>query len=119
MKDEVRANIINELAALKLKMYSLVMVVDKENKKTKGVNENAVDSMRHKEYVICVFGQNKMMRHNMKIIQSKLHEIGTYNIYKISLSCFDDKHYILNDGINSFAYFYGGCIKSVVNILRA
>ena len=32
---------------------------------------------------------------------------------------FDDKHYILNDGINSFAYFYGGCIKSVVNILRA
>lgn len=46
-----------------------------------------------------------MMRHNMKIIQSKLHEIGTYNIYKISLSCFDDKHYILNDGINSFAYF--------------
>ena len=48
MKDEVRGNIINELAALKLKMYFLVMVVDKENKKTKGVNKNAVDSMMHK-----------------------------------------------------------------------
>ena len=26
----------------------------------------------------------------MKRIQSNLHRIGTYDIYKISLSCFDD-----------------------------
>ena len=31
--------------------------------------------------------------------QRKLHKVGTYEIYKISLSCFDDKRYILNDGI--------------------
>ena len=35
----------------------------------------------------------------MKRIQSKLHRIGTYNIFKIPLSCFDDKKYILDDGI--------------------
>ena len=46
-----------------------------------------------------------MMRHNIKRIQSKLHRIGTYNICKISLSCFDDKRYILDDGIISFAFF--------------
>ena len=39
----------------------------------------------------------------MKRIQSKLHKIGTC---KISLSCFDDKRYILDDGINSWAYFH-------------
>ena len=39
----------------------------------------------------------------MKIIQSKLHKIGTY---KISLSCFDDKRYVLNDGVNTLAYFH-------------
>ena len=33
----------------------------------------------------------KMMKHKMKRIQSKLHRIGTYDVWKIFLSCFDDK----------------------------
>ena len=41
----------------------------------------------------------------MKRIQSKLHKIRTYDICKISLSWFDDKRNILDDGINSLAYF--------------
>ena len=40
----------------------------------------------------------------MKRIQSELHRIGTYDINKISLSCFDDKRYVLDDGINTLAY---------------
>ena len=44
-----------------------------------------------------VLVNKKVVRHIMKRIQSKLHEIGTYNVYKISLSCFDDKRYVLND----------------------
>ena len=42
----------------------------------------------------------------MKRIQRKLHEIGTYDLNKISLSCFDDKIYVLNNGINTLAYFH-------------
>ena len=42
----------------------------------------------------------------MKRIQSKLHRIGTYDVCKISLSCFDDKRCMLGDGINSLAYFH-------------
>ena len=42
----------------------------------------------------------------MKRIQSKLHKIATYEVCKISLSCFDDKRYILDDDINSVAFFY-------------
>ena len=41
----------------------------------------------------------------MKRTQSKLHRIATYNVCKISLSCFDNKRYILDDGINSLTYF--------------
>ena len=33
----------------------------------------------------------------MNRIQKKYHKIGTYEINKISLSCFDDKIHILND----------------------
>ena len=41
----------------------------------------------------------------MKRIQSKLHKIGTY-VYKISLSCFDDKRYVSDNGVNTLAYFH-------------
>ena len=36
-------------------MYSLVMVDDKEMKKTKGINKNVVDNVRHKEYTDVFF----------------------------------------------------------------
>ena len=42
----------------------------------------------------------------MKRIQRKLRRIGTYDVYKMSLSCFDDKRYISGDGINSLTYFH-------------
>ena len=35
----------------------------------------------------------------MKIIQSKKHKLGTYGIDKISLSCFDNKRYVLKKNV--------------------
>ena len=34
------------------------------------------------------------------------HKMGTYEINKISLSFFDDKRFVLNDGIHMLAYFH-------------
>ena len=48
----------------------------------------------------------KSIRHKMKRIQSKKHKLGTYEIDKISLSCFDNKRYVLDDGIYALAYFH-------------
>ena len=42
----------------------------------------------------------------MNRIQSIKQRVGTYNVKKISLSCFDDKRNILNDGITTLAYFH-------------
>ena len=47
----------------------------------------------------------------MKRIQAKKHKIGTYEIDKISLSCFDDKRCVLDDGVNTLAYFHKDCKK--------
>ena len=49
----------------------------------------------------------------MKRILSEKHSIGTYDINKISLSCFDDKKYILDNGINTLAYGH----KDIVQLL--
>ena len=45
----------------------------------------------------------------MKRIQSKKHKLGTQEIDKIFLSCFDDKRYVLDDGIYMLVYFHKGC----------
>ena len=46
------------------------------------------------------------LRHKIKRIQSKLDRIRTYDVWKISWSCCNDKKYILDDGISSLAYFH-------------
>ena len=74
---------------------------DKEVNKAKGVNKK----LRHEEYLSVLFNK-KVVRHKMKRIQSVLHDVYTYDINKITLSCFDDKIYVLNDGINTLAYFH-------------
>ena len=51
----------------------------------------------------------------MKRIQSKKHKLGTYKINKISLSCFDDKRYVLDDGIYALSYFHKNSVTSCNN----
>ena len=101
MKDEFKGKIINELVGLKSRMYSMISVDDKEITKAIGINKK----IRHKEFIDVLFNK-KVMRHNMNRIQSKLHELGTCNVFKISLSCFDDKSYVLDHGVNTLAYFH-------------
>ena len=81
-------------------MYSLISVDNEEVTKAKEVNKK----IRHKEFADVLFNK-KTMRHNMKTIQSKLHKIGTYDVCRISWSCFDDKRYVLDDVVNTLAYF--------------
>ena len=50
----------------------------------------------------------------MKRIQSKKHKIGTYGINKISLSCFDDKRLVLDDGIHTLAHFHKDLKKQIL-----
>ena len=47
----------------------------------------------------------KVIRHKMKRIQSKKHKLAPYKINKLSLSCFDNKRFVLDDGIYTLSYF--------------
>ena len=59
-----------------------------------------------------VLFNEKIIKHNMKRIQSKKYKLGKYEIYKISLSCFDDKRYVLDDGTRTWAYFHKDSVTS-------
>ena len=54
----------------------------------------------------------------MKRIQSKKHKLGTYEIGKISLSCFDNKRNVLDDGIYTLAYFHKNSVTSCNEIKK-
>ena len=61
------------------------------------MNKNVGATTGHNEYKDVLLN-NKCIRHSINRIQSKDHRKGTYEISKISLSCFDDKIHIQNNG---------------------
>ena len=107
-KDEAAGNPITSFIGHKSKMYSYEVELPggeiKNNKKAKGVKKNVIKrDLEHEDYLSVL--QNKTIRkHKMKTIRSDHHVVSSYEINKISLSCFDDKRYILDDGITSYAY---------------
>ena len=101
MKDEFNGVEIDGFVGLKGKMYSLLAKNGLEVNKAEGVNLK----LRHNLYFDVLFNK-KVVRHKMKRILSEKHKVGTYNLNKISPSCFDDKRYVLKDGINTLAYFH-------------
>ena len=101
MKDEMVGRMVSEFVGLKSKMYSLITVDDEEETRAKGVNRK----LRYSDFFDALFDK-KIVRHIMKRIQAKHHRLGTYDVCKVSLSCFDDKRYVLGDGIDTLAYFH-------------
>ena len=91
-------------------MYSIKKIDGSESSTAKGVNI-ATEFNEFKE----VLFNKKITRHKMKRIQAKKHKIGTYDIDKISLSCFDDKRFVLDNGIFNLAYFHKDCNKKNCN----
>ena len=103
-KDESNGVPIIEFVGLKSKMYSYIKDDDKGIKTAKGIKKVVIiKDIKHEDYKNVLLN-NKQLDHKMKTIRSHKHQLGSYEINKVSLSYFDDKRYILNDGIHSLAY---------------
>ena len=61
--------------------------------------------MNHENYKEALFGK-KQFWNGMNILRSQKHSIFGMNVNKISLSPFDSKRWIEEDGINTKAYGY-------------
>ena len=103
-KDEAAGVPICEFVGLRSKMYSYIKDDNKGGKTAKGIKKNIIkNNITHENYKYILFN-DKQMYHKMKTIRSDNHELGSYEINKVSLSCFDDKRYIRKDGKSSYAY---------------
>ena len=103
MTDEFGGIIVSEFVGLKSKMYLIKNIDGKEHNTAKGVRiELNLTNLR-------MFYLIKKIRQKLKRIQSKKHKLGTYEIDKISLSCFDKKR------IHTLSYFHKNSVTSCKN----
>ena len=104
MKDECESKPILEVVCLRSKMYSILLESDKNIKKAKGTTKVVTKKeISHQNYKEALFGQ-RTFKHGMDRFQSKGHQIFTVHVNKTSLSPFDSKRWIKEDGIHTLAY---------------
>lgn len=104
MKDECNSIPIAEYVGLRSKMYSILKNDQLTIRKAKGIKKCVVKKqIRHEQYKQALFDK-KTFRHEMNILRSEHHEIYGMKINKVSLSPFDSKRWITEDGINTLAY---------------
>ena len=103
-KDESAGIPITEFVGLRSKMYSYVKDNEQTARTAKGIKKQVIrKDIKHEDYKNVLFN-NEQIHHKMKTIRSEKHQLGSYERNKISLSCFDDKRFIHQNGITSYAY---------------
>ena len=103
-KDESAGIPITEFVGLRSKMYSYVKDNEQTARTAKGIKKQVIiKDIKHEDYKNVLFN-NEQIHHKMKTIRSEKHLLGSYELNKISLSCFDDKRFIHENGITSYAY---------------
>ena len=103
-KDEAAGVPVVEFVGLRSKMYSYVKDNEQTARTAKGIKKQVIrKNITHYNYIDVLFN-NKQIMHTMKTIRSEKHQLGSFELNKISLSCFDDKRFIHQNGITSYAY---------------
>jgi len=100
MKSETGSIPPLEFVGLKAKMYSYIYE-NKGQKKVKGIKKNFV---RHENFLHVLRNPTTITTAKFRHFESKNHVVRTMEIKKSCLSAFDDKRYILDDGVHTLAY---------------
>jgi hypothetical protein len=109
MKDESAGGIITEYVGLRPKMYSYTTLPEnedeppKEAKRAKGIQKAAITDLHHANY-LAQLKKGTENYVNVRRIGQKHHRVFTIEGVKRGLCAFDDKRYLLPDGINTLAH---------------
>ena len=103
MKDEYKGNLIKEFVGLRPKMYSILEANAKEKKTAKGIAKRTSAKIRHSSYLNTLYNEmSTTVTFNQ--IKSVMHDVLTVKITKTGLSPYDDKRYVLDDGVSTLAF---------------
>ena len=106
-KDECDGKSPSEFVGLRPKMYSL-KIGSQETKTAKGVKRAHVKShIQHADYRRCLLSEERSDKQQIakfNTIRSKAHKVQSLEISKVGLCAYDNKRYLLEDGISSYSY---------------
>ena len=104
MTDECAGRPIAEYIGLRPKMYSILEANGDNTKKAKGVKKYVVKKhIRHNQYREALF-EKTTFHHSMNVLRSERHRIYGQHLHKVSLSPFDSKRWIAENGVETLAY---------------
>ena len=102
MTDELQGKVLEEVVCLRSKLYS-IKFNGGVKQSAKGVQKSVKKSLHHEAYRECLFNKTTMQK-EMTQLRSENHQIIVNRLSKVALNAFDDKRYLLGDGIQSLAY---------------
>jgi hypothetical protein len=102
MKDETGGVPIRDVVALKSKLYSFI--TDKSKIAAKGVKKSFITQHVTHDLFRHTLENKTVTRAKFRAICSKQHSLHTVEVDKVCLSAYDDKKFILADGIRTLAY---------------
>ena len=115
MKDELDGFTMVEFIGLRAKCYSFLIDATqqaafnrkgKRTKKNKGIKECVVQNdIQHSHYMGCLFNNERLLV-RMNRLRSTNHQIQAVAQIKTALINYDDKRFILPDGISTRAHGY-------------
>ena len=104
MKDEFNGSLMKEFISLLFKMYSLEYD-DKTMTKAKGVKKYVIKNhISHRDYSECSFGYREYYIHTINSIRWRKQVLYLTRQNKTTLSAYDDKRYMMEDGVTTLPY---------------
>ena len=104
-KDEEKGKIITEFVGLRSKLYSLTVQEKKDEKKVcKGCKTCGIrKELTFNDYKNTLVNKKQVER-KINFIKSSKHNVNTIQVNKVVLSALDNKRYLLDGGITSYAF---------------
>ena len=104
LKSEYGEKNMNEFVGLKSKLYSILYDETSNKKTAKGLQKTILNKYINHQHYRDVILNKKIFSSSMKRIQSKDHSLQTVELTKLIFQPFDDKRYLLEDGIHSIPF---------------
>ena len=105
MKEETASIPITEFIGIRSKLYSFTCADDHSKQTLKGVKRSFVKNhINHQNYVEAITNEKPLQTAKFQLFRSQGHVINTYTTNKTSICNWDDKKYILQNGISSHSH---------------
>ena len=102
MTDELQGRVLREVVCLRSKLYSIEYVGGLKQS-AKGAQKSVKKTLHQDLLRHCLFSKLKVVR-TMTQLRSHCHQIVVNEIDKVVVSSFDDKRFLLDNGVSSIAY---------------